>query len=93
MKLPRQLARSNPALYGFPLSRAVAHQNAAPNRLWKRCFSITRTAASQLPGLDPSKLVITKTSTPQEPTAPKDLVFGKIFTGTPLDSAPAEGDD
>ena len=44
-------------------------------------FSASAAAASQLPGLDPSKLTITKTTTPKELMDSKDLVFGKNFTG------------
>ena len=83
MRLPRQLAAS-PAMYSVPMSRSVPAKASAANRLWRRCFSVTRAGASQLAGLDPSKLVITKTRTPQEPTAPNDLVFGKTFTGQRL---------
>lgn len=80
MRLPRQLAAS-PAMYGLPMSRTLPVKTSATNSIWRRCFSVTRAGASQLAGLDPSKLTITKTSTPQEPAAPKDLVFGKTFTG------------
>ena len=50
-------------------------------RLWNRHFSSTPAVASRLAGLDPSKLKVTKTSTPKELTPAKDLVFGKTFTG------------
>lgn len=64
---------------GFPVSRALPLQSlAANNRLWQRSYSA---AGSQLAGLDASKLSISKTSTPKEITSPKDLVFGKTFTG------------
>lgn len=70
-------------MHGLPLALGARLQTTATNQLWNRCFSATRAAASQLPGLDPSKLVITRTSTPKEPTPPEDLVFGKTFTGRP----------
>ncbi|KAI2892385.1 hypothetical protein CBS11852_5771 [Aspergillus niger] len=57
-----------------------AFQSPATAQLWKRCFSATSAAASQLAPLDPSKLTVSKTTTPKELTAPKDLVFGKTFT-------------
>lgn len=37
--------------------------------------------ASQLPGLDASKLSITKTQSPKALQKPEELVFGKEFTG------------
>lgn len=66
------------ALNGLPVSRALPLQSLAATRLWQRSYSA---AASQLAGLDASKLDVTKTSTPKEITSPKDLVFGKTFTG------------
>jgi hypothetical protein len=80
MKLLPQLTRAR-AMHGLPLARAAPAQTAAASRLWSRSFSATRTAADQLPGLDPAKLAVTRTSTPKEPTPPRDLVFGKTFTG------------
>ncbi|KAJ5179683.1 hypothetical protein N7492_002893 [Penicillium capsulatum] len=59
---------------------SLATPRIASNRLWQRNFSVSTAAASQLPGLDASKLTVTKTSTPNEITSPKDLVFGKTFT-------------
>lgn len=66
-------------LNGFPVSRALPFQTPTATRLWQRSYS---TVASQLAALDASKLSVTKTSTPKEITSPKDLVFGKTFTGT-----------
>lgn len=54
---------------------------SSSTRLWQRSFSASAAPASQLPGLDASKLTVTKTSTPKELTPPQDLVFGKTFTG------------
>ena len=39
-----------------------------------------------LPGLDASKLTISKTTTPQPLKDPKELVFGSSFTGRTLKS-------
>ncbi|KAL4740176.1 aminotransferase [Aspergillus similis] len=75
MKSLHQIARPR-ALPSFAAPRA---QSARSNRLWQRCFSATR-AASGGAQLDPSKLTITKTSTPKELLPAKDLVFGKNFT-------------
>ncbi|PYH83494.1 branched-chain-amino-acid aminotransferase [Aspergillus uvarum CBS 121591] len=73
-----QVARRRALLQSFVAPGAS--QNSALSQVWKRCFSATPTAASRLAGLDPSKLTVTKTSTPKELTAAKDLVFGKTFT-------------
>ncbi|PYH97563.1 branched-chain amino acid aminotransferase II [Aspergillus ellipticus CBS 707.79] len=72
-----QFARSK-ALQSFSAPRALP--SPATAQLWKRCFSATSATASQLAGLDPAKLQVTKTTTPKELTAPQDLVFGKTFT-------------
>ena len=72
------------ALTGLAMPRVLSSQNIAASRTWQRAFSASATAASKLPGLDASKLTITKTTTPKEPMDSKDLVFGKYFTGTKL---------
>ncbi|PLB34005.1 branched-chain amino acid aminotransferase, cytosolic [Aspergillus candidus] len=74
----RQLARHR-ALPSRAAPRVLPVQTSVSNRLWQRCFSVTPAAASQA-GLDPSKLEITKTSTPKEITASENLIFGKTFT-------------
>ncbi|KAJ9318827.1 hypothetical protein DTO271D3_957 [Paecilomyces variotii] len=51
-------------------------QGVAASRLGQRTYS----SKSTLPGLDPSKLTIAKTTTPKEPLPPQELVFGKTFT-------------
>ncbi|GAD95488.1 branched-chain amino acid aminotransferase, cytosolic [Paecilomyces variotii No. 5] len=51
-------------------------QGIAASKLLQRAYSSKPT----LPGLDPSKLTITKTTTPKEPLPPQELVFGKTFT-------------
>ncbi|KAL5362803.1 aminotransferase [Aspergillus floccosus] len=78
MKSLHQLTRRK-ALASFAAPR-VRSQIPATNRLWQRCFSATPMSASQAAGVDPSKLTITKTTTPKELTPAKDLVFGKTFT-------------
>ncbi|KAF3026387.1 hypothetical protein G7054_g14056 [Neopestalotiopsis clavispora] len=47
-----------------------------------RCYSIQPKAASTSKpvGIDPTKLSITKTSSPRTPSDPKSLVFGREFT-------------
>jgi branched-chain amino acid aminotransferase len=80
MKSIHQLARRQ-ALTGLAMPRVLSTQNLAASRTWQRAFSASAPAASQLPDLDPSKLTITKTTTPKEPMDSKDLVFGKYFTG------------
>ncbi|KAL2013754.1 hypothetical protein VTN00DRAFT_1279 [Thermoascus crustaceus] len=79
MRLVRQLARGVPRSTNR-LSRTVSLQSAAANRLWQRTYSVKPGVDSQLPGLDASKLTITKTTTPKEPLPPQELVFGKTFT-------------
>lgn len=37
--------------------------------------------AKHLPDIDPSKLEVTKTTTPKQVLANEDLVFGRTFTG------------
>ncbi|KAJ5812612.1 hypothetical protein N7474_008913 [Penicillium riverlandense] len=79
MKSLHQLARRK-ALAGLAGPRIVPAQTVS-TRLWQRSFTATAVAASQqLPGLDASKLTVTKTSTPKELQKPQDLVFGKTFT-------------
>lgn len=58
-------------------SRAIA------SRRWQRQYSIKPDSAGfpTLPALDPSKLEITKTTTPKELIPQDQLVFGKTFTG------------
>lgn len=71
------------ALQSLAVPRIQPVQSSATfNRLCRRNFSATSAAASQLAGLDPTKLTVSKTTTPKELTASKDLVFGKTFTGT-----------
>lgn len=80
MKSFHQLTRRK-ALASLTTPR-LAPQSFAVHRSWQRNFGATAAAASQLAGLDASKLSVTKTTTPKELTPPKDLVFGKTFTGT-----------
>ncbi|KAE8376501.1 aminotransferase [Aspergillus bertholletiae] len=74
------------SLRQFTRRRALQGLVASPTQssstigLWQRHFSNTPAVASRLAGLDPSKLTVTKTSTPKELTPAKDLVFGKTFT-------------
>ncbi|KAL2223478.1 cytosolic branched-chain amino acid aminotransferase [Thermoascus aurantiacus ATCC 26904] len=81
MSLARQLTRGTPRSANG-LFRTVSLQSSAANRLWQRTYSVKLEATTdpRLPGLDPSKLTITKTTTPKEPLPPQELVFGKTFT-------------
>ncbi|OBT53632.1 branched-chain amino acid aminotransferase [Pseudogymnoascus sp. 24MN13] len=55
--------------------RLVAQQWASSSTMAARLYS-----TSKLAEMDASKLTITKTTTPKELIAPKDLVFGHTFT-------------
>jgi branched-chain amino acid aminotransferase len=85
MRVSRQLAR-NAVLRASSSPITVSLQSSAANRLWQRSYSIkpVTKATPQLPGLDSSKLTITKTTTPKELIPPEQLVFGKTFTGEEL---------
>lgn len=50
----------------------------------RRFYSIQsqEDSIARLPGIDPSKLSITKSTTPKELIPPQELVFGRTFTGT-----------
>jgi branched-chain amino acid aminotransferase len=43
----------------------------------------TYSTEARLADIEPSKLSITKTTTPKELVPPNELVFGRTFTGTP----------
>ncbi|KAJ5570401.1 uncharacterized protein N7459_009831 [Penicillium hispanicum] len=79
MKLLQQLTRRK-AWSGLATPRSLPSQGIASSRLWQKNFSVSAAAASQLQGLDASKLTVTKTSTPKELTPPQELIFGKTFT-------------
>ena len=80
MKLFQQLTRRT-ALTG--LASARLSSQIPSTRLLQRNFTATA-KVSQLAALDPSKLNITKTTTPKELTPNNELVFGRTFTGTDL---------
>ena len=68
----------------------------APSRLvaaWEstRPYSIKVESAStiKLQEIDPSKLSVMKTTTPKELVPPKELVFGRTFTGRASTLAPS----
>ena len=67
-----------------PLRAAAPQRSQAPLASWlaARRYSITPEAASdtELQGIDASKLVIQKASTPRALKKPEDLVFGQNFT-------------
>lgn len=88
MSLPR-LLRSNPAAPLTSLFRNETLNTAKPRRhLPRRCYSIKsdEEALKDLPGINPSKLVVTESITPKELIPHQDLVFGRTFTGKPIDS-------
>ncbi len=68
----------------FPSTLRACPKSKRPS--WGTCqraYSIQAEAASarKLLELDPSKLSVTKTTTPKELTPQEDLVFGRYFTG------------
>ncbi|KAL1983581.1 hypothetical protein VTN96DRAFT_10241 [Rasamsonia emersonii] len=79
MRLSRQLARST-VLRAGRTPASVSLQSSAANRLLQRSYSVKPETNTELPGLDPSKLTITRTTTPKELIPPEQLVFGKTFT-------------
>ncbi|KAK2760965.1 Mitochondrial branched-chain amino acid (BCAA) aminotransferase [Arachnomyces sp. PD_36] len=76
MRLLRQLPSRNSLLAQTP--QFSAPRRCVTNQLWRRSNSSDRNAG--LPGLDSSKLSITKTTTPKELIPPQDLVFGRNFS-------------
>lgn len=63
------------------------HQQLLPRSRWRcqyqqRAYSIqsSEDAIAQLPGIDPSTLTVTKTTTPKTLLPPEELVFGRTFT-------------
>lgn len=80
MKAFQQLTRRK-VFSRHAIPRVIRPQAIASTQLWQRSFSASAASASQVAGLDASKLTVMKTSTPKELTPPKDLVFGKAFTG------------
>lgn len=68
-------------------SRFVASELRAPLRCRSaRAYSIKAEASvgTKIAGLDPSKLSITKTTTPKSLLPPEELIFGRNFTGSAL---------
>ncbi|EED23733.1 branched-chain amino acid aminotransferase, cytosolic [Talaromyces stipitatus ATCC 10500] len=77
MRLSNQLMRNT--LLRTSKTRYTA--SSLSSSLWKRSYSIKPISAStELPALDPSKLEITKTTTPKDLTPNSQLQFGKTFT-------------
>jgi branched-chain amino acid aminotransferase len=66
--------------------RAAIPQASRSLGVWQsvRQYSITPEAASDSKpqDIDPSKLVVEKTTTPGALKKPEDLIFGRNFTGT-----------
>lgn len=79
----RQL-RPRASLFQSQPSRLIAA--ATYQQQQSRLYSIQANAASDLKAqdIDPSKLSITKTTTPKQLVPPNELVFGRTFTGPPL---------
>lgn len=50
---------------------------------WRRngSLAVSDESLANLPGIDPSKLEVTKTITPKELVPNENLVFGQTFTG------------
>ncbi|KAF7950662.1 uncharacterized protein EAE97_002214 [Botrytis byssoidea] len=69
----------------FPRGAAFAKPSSRVSRRWEassRLYSIQAEAASttKLQDIDPTKLTITKNTTPNELLPPNELVFGRSFT-------------
>lgn len=81
MRVLRRLSPRN-GLPGRPTAYLSTPQRCATSQLWQRSYSNhTSDRNAGLPVLDPSKLSITKTTTPKELIPPQDLVFGRNFSG------------
>ena len=97
-QLPKHIQLFEMRLSPFSLHRSSlatisrSHRATIASAHQRRWYSIHADhAAVQLQDIDPTKLSITKTTTPKELTRPEDLVFGKYFTGTcaPARQSPA----
>jgi hypothetical protein len=64
-------------LRGAP-KQSTARLTAA---VWASVKEYSTESGATLASIDPSKLSITRTTTPKELLPPKDLVFGQSFTG------------
>src|SRR4030081_1252935 len=63
--------------------RGTPRQSTArpASAVWAAARAYSSESGAGLAAIDPSKLSITKTTTPKDLLPPKDLVFGKNFTG------------
>jgi hypothetical protein len=82
MLIPRFLRRSQAPLTSLTRSHSLLRRSFASTSWRSRSvLQADEDTLSKLPGLDASKLSITKTITPKKIVPPEDLVFGRTFTG------------
>lgn len=84
MLLPRLLRRTQAPLTALTRSECLLHRSFATT-CWQaqKVLQADEESLARLPGLDASKLEITKTITPKKIVPPEELVFGRTFTGLP----------
>lgn len=88
MSLPR-LLRSNITTRLTPPLRVKSLFPTAPlftSRLRYYSIKTDEDALQMLPGVDPTKLVVTESITPKELIPHQELVFGQTFTGRSIDT-------
>ena len=68
---------------GLSMRRPCPSQNLGPQWYCQRPYSIQsqEEEIARLPDLDPGALSITRTTTPKHILPPKELIFGRNFTG------------
>ena len=80
---PRHLLWPARQWHPFRQSRCFSrHPQWLPHRLYS--IQSEQDAMAKLPSIDPSKLTISKTSSPKSLIPPEELIFGRTFTGTSL---------
>lgn len=83
MLRPRLLRSSARALTSIsrPILLRNARQLSCSSSWRQQTLTMEDDPTSQLPGIDPSKLEVTKTITPKQLVPNEDLIFGRTFTG------------
>jgi hypothetical protein len=82
MLIPRFLRHSQAPLTSLTRSHSFLYKSFASTSWRSRStLQADEDTLSKLPGLDASKLSITKTTTPKKIGPPEELVFGRSFTG------------
>src|SRR5947209_18131603 len=88
MLIPRFLRRSQAPLTSLTRSHSLFCRSFVSTSWRSRsALQADEDTLSKLPGLDASKLSITKTITPKKIVPPEELVFGRTFTGLFLGAA------